>query len=128
MLCISIPAPARTSTGDNNTDLVAVLEGSEKIKVEKIGPIAFKKNWKRFPETVEFSENNDRVCYDFGIDYQFDATKSQKGLTPDSVLQVGYHMIIWGIIWDGDCSIAHPSLDPFLIAIPTALHALRVRC
>ena len=106
-----------------NADLVAVLEGSEKIKVEKIGPIAFRKNWQRFPNTVEFSENKDRVCYEFGIEFEFDASRSQKGLTPDSVLQVRYNAIILEIEIE-----IFLTLTPFLIIAQTKMDAFRIRC
>lgn len=71
-----------------NTDFVAVITGKEKLQVEKVGPIAFKKKWTRYKDTVEFVDNNDRVCYEFGVEFEFDSSKSQAGLTPDSVLQM----------------------------------------
>ena len=44
----------------NNADFVSVITGQEKLVVEKIGPIAFKKKWQRFPETVEYIDNNNQ--------------------------------------------------------------------
>ena len=38
-----------------------------KIRVEKIRHIAVKKNWQRFPNAVEFSDDDSEVDYELGI-------------------------------------------------------------
>ena len=50
----------RARARNNNADFVSVITGQEKLVVEKIGPIAFKKKWQRFPETVEYIDNNNQ--------------------------------------------------------------------